>query len=483
MRVVHLALNDGEGGAAQSALNLHNALLKLGTNSSFLVEKIHNGTCLGVIEAGGFDEGWETTLNEILLWNNRSPRTNTYYSLNYPGSMNLDHECLRLADVINLHWVAGSLSASSICELAALGKPIIWTLHDMRALTGGCHFPSDCLNYQKDCSDCPQLIWNLGGMVEQSRKLMERALNFAGIHLVAPSSWLRSAVDTSVSARNCSASTIPYGIDTDLFAPCDIKEAREMFGLHLEVTYILLASHHIGERRKGFPEALAIIEALGQLPELRDQFSSGKIRILLCGQADEKTELSSCRSEHVGFISHSSMPYLYSASDLILFTSIQDNLPNIILEAMACGTPIAAHDLPGVRDLMGDDETCGFHFPIGEIPVAIKKITQMILDKPKRRLMGQNARKRVIKEFSLLKQGKKYLDLYEEITNKTTIYLKNTNVTRDEEWMLLQQILLKKISSLEKGNEILQMTNKDLQVAMKSLWVRLGQAIRLCHRP
>jgi glycosyltransferase involved in cell wall biosynthesis len=478
MKVVHLGASDSMGGADRSAANLHLGLLLNGINSTMLVEK-SMGCVPSTQEAGGTSLTWRKNIEEILIWGNRMPISNTYYSLNLPGSMNLDHKLLRDTDVINLHWVAGSLSASSIAKLASFGKPIVWTLHDARPLTGGCHFPADCRNYEKTCTNCPQLKSDCGGLIEYGRSSLMQAVQTAQVHFVAPSSWMRDVATSSANARENDISLIPYGVDQKIFSPGKQSEARRSLGLDCEATYIILAAHSVDERRKGCLEAVAILKRLSQHEVLRDQIAVGKIRLLLCGKGSEGLTIPDWFSENIGYLAQDSMPLLYRSADILLFTSIQDNLPNVVLEAMACGLPVVAHDLPGIRDLFGEKHSTGIIIPVADPEQGADRLAFLINNKDFKKDLGCAASERIKNHFSLNLQAMEYIKLYRNLCDASRKENHNQSVTREEEFESLISCVLKTAEeNVHLNKRILESASWKITSPMRILQKKVNQVLR-----
>jgi len=453
VRVIHITTSDGEGGADGAAVNLHGSLLDAGVESMMLVGKAAGHTeSVREVQQRSFSS--KHSLEESLIWSKRTPISNTYFSLNLPGSIRLESEMIRSADVINLHWVAGLISASTLCQLAEFGKPLVWTLHDARPLTGGCHFPASCTNYRLACSDCPQLLWKSGTMIEHGRRMFQQALDYSKVHFVAPSTWMKEMVHSSESGRTRSVSTIPYGVDADLFAPLSRSEARKKFGLQEGVSYILLASHHIKEMRKGFREAMEILRTMRNLENFRASVESGNLRILLCGHGGDGVEFPGWRVDRVGYLSKDAMPWLYNAADLLLFTSTQDNLPNVVMEAMSCGLAVAAHDLPGIRDMFGSEETAGLLLAVDDARVSAGRIANFLSDESARSKVGIQARKRILNHFQLEMQASSYIRLYESLLgSKKLISHGNPPVTLENEMDLIMSSLITHFQEIEKIKE------------------------------
>jgi hypothetical protein len=114
----------------------------------------------------------------------------TFFSLPVPGYDLSSHPAVEAADVIHLHWVAGMLSPESVAALQALGKPMVWTLHDMRAFTGGCHFSDGCRRFENDCAECPQLKPDFNHLAEFNLGNLLKTVDATGITVVTPSRWL-----------------------------------------------------------------------------------------------------------------------------------------------------------------------------------------------------------------------------------------------------------------------------------------------------
>lgn len=446
MKVVHLASEVGGGGAARSALNLHLGLLRQGIDSTMLVGTVHGTLPPGVVVVPGMcvpeREFWKES--ELLVWRNRSCLSNTHFSLNFPGWDPSCHDMICGADVINLHWVSGSLSASSVSALSSLGKPVVWTLHDMRPLTGGCHFPSGCDGFSHDCSGCPQLTDDLDGMTRKAKALLTRAIVRADVHFVSPSSWIRERVNLATSAGNNPVSLIPYGVDLEHFTPGDRMRARNALGLRSEPMYILLAAHDARERRKGFEDAADILGKLKEEPSLSSLIREGMIRILMCGHRNNGINLPGYETDHAGHLDYEAMPDVYRAANLLLFTSLEDNLPNVMMEALSCGLPVASHNLAGVMDLAGNNGECGVLFPIGNTGLAVSGMTGMLLQAPLLTTMGMRARSRMENGFSLESQAIRYTDLYSSVYSTYNNRGIALGVTRIEEMNLLLNSLSQK---------------------------------------
>jgi glycosyltransferase involved in cell wall biosynthesis len=485
MKVIHVTSEVGGGGAARAALNLHFGLLRHGVDSVMIVGEIYGDIPQGVVQIASMRDAEKefTSESDLLVWSNRSNRSNTHFSLNLPGWDPLTCDLLQEADLINLHWVAGCLSASSISALASLGKPIVWTLHDMRPLTGGCHFPAGCEGFEYDCRECPQLNDDLDGLASKNKELLARAIEKAGIHIVTPSSWMLERAKKATSLGGRQVSFNPNGVDSEHFAPGDKLQARQQLGLDPEASYILLASHNNRERRKGFEEALQILQEFKKRAVIAPKVADASIRILLCGHETGVIQFPGYTVDRVGYVDYETMPVLYQAADVLLFTSLEDNMPNIVMEGLACGLPVVGHDLGGVRDLIGRESGAECLFQIGDADQAVTLLHTLLLEKKKRAEMGRSAALRMKTHFSLNKQTEAYLELYRSLLGNPLCDGKSKGVSREEEYRNLVGALSKKIETLEKHHLSLTHQLESHQILGGSKWVRLGQVLKLCHRP
>jgi glycosyltransferase involved in cell wall biosynthesis len=241
------------------------------------------------------------------------------------------------------------------------------------------------------------LLDDLEGLVEKNKALLSRAIRQADVHLVAPSSWMLERVNKATSVGKNNVSLIPYGVDASHFKLGEKLKARRQLGLDPEAMYILLAAHHAREHRKGFDQAALILEELKSNYLLAPMITDGTLRVLLCGHDSGDVELPGYRMDRTGYLDFQTMPLLYQSADLLLFTSLEDNMPNVVMEALSCGLPVIGHDLGGVRDLIGNhgsDSESGWLFPIGETGLACSIIKKLLPDESSRRLIGAGGRKK-----------------------------------------------------------------------------------------
>ena len=200
------------GAAGVAALRLHKGLRAIGTNSNLFTKAFdptttENVYCFNNQTSGLFSD-----------WNNQKNtyKGNTNFTLT-PGSSFLPrHDFLELFDIINFHWVADYISFETIALLSHLGKPIVWTFHDMNSMTGGCHYFHGCQNWQVECENCPQLIDDMDGFPRRVLKAKKNYFNFKNITVVAPSNHSKGIIKKSIF-KDCRIEVIPNSLEIEVF--------------------------------------------------------------------------------------------------------------------------------------------------------------------------------------------------------------------------------------------------------------------------
>jgi glycosyltransferase involved in cell wall biosynthesis len=293
---------------------------------------------------------------------------------------------------------------------------------------------------------------------------------------------MQERIKQSSELSSIPMSLIPNGLDANRFCLGNKNNARKELGLDIEATYVLLAANNSRERRKGFYEALKLLQLLKKNMRLSNLIASGKLRILLCGHDTEGVKVPDWQVDYAGYVDYNQMHVVYQSADLLLFTSLEDNLPNIVMEALACGLPVVGHELGGVRDLVGNDGDGGFLFPIGENAKACTFLERIILDKPTRILLGKNARNRVEKHFTIETQSQAYIELYSKQISKLSSHHPQEKVSSEEEFKILFDALYEKIKNCDTDPEINPLEISAHRIIMQSKWVRLGQLLGILHK-
>jgi glycosyltransferase involved in cell wall biosynthesis len=352
-----------------------------------------------------------------LLHKNRTSISTTHFSVDWMGVLVDQEEWVQEADVIHLHWVAETLSSASLGGLTKLRKPVVWTLHDLRPLTGGCHFSAGCQQFLEGCGFCPQLQTDFFQVTARSLSAMAGAVDGLKPHFVAPSSWMGEQVRASRIGRNHTLSVIPYGIDSALFCPGSRQEARRELGLPETEPLILLAGHSLIEKRKGFEHAMRVLSLFRRKMQMISESGAqeGKPALLIAGKDAEDLHLPGWTIHRAGLIPAARMPLLYRAANVLLFTSTEDNLPNVILEAMSCGLPVVAHRVGGVPDLLGGDDPCGILFAPDMPEEGAWGLSQLCSDSDLSKSLALGGVKKIQRGFTLTHQAQRHAGLYRSL--------------------------------------------------------------------
>lgn len=257
------------------------------------------------------------------------------------------------ADIIHLHWInQGFLSLKSIRKIIDSGKPVVWTLHDMWPFTGICHYSGSCDKYLTECHHCPLLLHG-GSQKDLSTRVFrkkEKMLREAHITFVACSQWLEKLASQSALLTGQRVVSIPNAINTSLFRPENKATARLSFNLPADKILLLFSSMKITDKRKGID---FMVEACRYLAETQPQLAE-KLGIVIVGkEAAAMKGMFPFPVYAVDYVADEKrMASLYNAVQAFVTPSLQDNLPNTIVEAMSCGTPCVGFEVGGIPEMI-----------------------------------------------------------------------------------------------------------------------------------
>ena len=251
------------------------------------------------------------------------------------------------ADVVHLHWVAGMFDYESAPAYLA-DKPVVWTLADMNAFTGGCHYSEGCDGYKYECRSCPLL----GGsdLAHQNWKIKKRAYErIRNLHIICPSQWLadRAAASSLLSERPIHV--IPNALPVHRFQPINKLAARMQLGLPLDKKLIVFGAASLQNKRKGgdiLADSIRRLKSVGQGEDVEGLFFGKSeldigIKAHNMGHIDEERRLS----------------LIYAAADVFAFPSREDNAPLTVPESLLSGTPVVGFPVGNVPDLVTHRET------------------------------------------------------------------------------------------------------------------------------
>lgn len=312
-------------------------------------------------------------------------------------------------DVINLHWVAGFLDFHAFFNSLPRQTPVVWTLHDMAPFTGGCHWNETCPKFSQQCGACPQLgSHRESDWTRQVWKRKRTALaNIPSrqLHIATPSRWLQEERRRSSLFSRFSGSVIPYGLDTEVFFPRDRRASRELLGLPPDAKIILFLAYGVHLPRKG----------LSILAEALSGIAPRSAGVLVSVGPGDPPVPSTLSHMHLGAIQEDRiLSHVYSAADIFVAPSLHDNLPNTILESLACGTPVVAFDVGGIPDAVRPGVT-GLLAKPGDPTSLRHAIAELLSDDQRRHEFSLNCRSIAIQEYSLGLQARRYVEVYKSM--------------------------------------------------------------------
>jgi len=345
MRVLHINTNSCTGGAAIAAKRHCEAMRHAGIDAKMLClyGKPNEYTLIDSRSA----EAYKSKLCFARIrhyWNRLFVKKTAWHWLDADYDVTNIKE-VQEADIIYLHWVNEYLSVNSIKSILGLGKPVVWYMHDMWPITGGCHHSFDCKGYTNDCSHCPQMKIFRNKTACVLKKKIESLTPFSNLYGAAPSNWLCELISESSVFNGHKVLHIPNVIDTEVYRPADKVAVRNELALPIDKKLIIFSAMGVDNPFKGVKYLVDTVERLCR--ENKD------IEYLVVGKCDPNifSDVARAKMHFTGYIdSQEKMIRYYNASDVLLTTSLADNFPNVVIEAMACGVPAVGFKTGGIVD-------------------------------------------------------------------------------------------------------------------------------------
>lgn len=419
VKVVHISSTDTVGGAGIAAYRLHRSLVAAGISSFMLVcSKTSNDESVSeVVPHPESSSRFAELVQRQYIDRNRTEDWNTYFSTAWNGTDLSTHPLVVEADIIHLHWIWDFQSMASLGSLMRLGKPVVWSFHDQRAFTGGCHYSGDCLEYENSCLECPQLISDPGSLPAHALKGQEAYWSKEVITVVGLSHWMGTCARNSKMFRGARVEVIHNSIDTKIYQPGDREAIREKLGIPTGSRCLLIASDYGNEIRKGFSLLAEAFKICSGEEAFAEMCAKNQIHLIYFGNYVPDFGYEFPKVQALGYLKDDSdIANAFCAADIFLMPSVQDNLPNTVLESLACGTPVMAFNNGGLPDMIVEgkngwlieDKNCKL---FGE---AILKFCLTPMDAGLR----ENCRERAVMHFSPEVQILKFLKLYEELNSQ-----------------------------------------------------------------
>lgn len=418
MKVLHISNSDIEGGASRAAYRIHRGLLSTGVMSQMFVFQKQTQDPAVQSVSNRIAKAFPRLLSYLDVLPTRLYRKRQHSPGWAPpwgtGWLKVgDAEAARhRTDIAHVHWIGSEFF--SVGAIQKLGRPVVWTLHDMWAFTGGCHYAQKCTRYEEDCGRCP--ILGSDRDLDLSHWVWKR--KFAGwrdadITIVAPSRWIGELARRSSLFRDRRIEVIPYGLDLATYRPIDKALARSLLGLPQDRRLVLFGTGTgATDPRKGYAYLQQAMQklSLSTIPESTD--------IVVIGPAASDEAIQGWRSHFLGVLHDDiSLALIYSAVDVLAAPYVEDNLPNMILESLACATPCVAFEIGGMPDMIEHLHNGYLARPFDPNDLA-NGIRWILEDEQRRLTAGHSGRDKVEKEYGLAHIATKHKVLYESLLAK-----------------------------------------------------------------
>lgn len=414
MKPLLLNTYDNVGGAAIATYRLHSGLRSIGVDSRLMV------MYKGKDDPSVIGPEPQSLLKRALAsWCMRRDAKitsacvasgNRYFSpARYP-----DNLAQRVAainpDLLHLFWMNSGFM--KIETLRQFNRPIVWTLHDMWPFTGGCHYDDECGRYRQSCGSCPVL----GSTSDHdlSRQILERkrqSWDGLPVVVVATSHWLAEMARSSTVFRGKRIEVIPNGMNTDTYKPLDKRSGRAAYGLPQDKNLILFSAMRANlDKRKGNH---LLVPALKKITEAGWREKT-ELVILGATTPSDSPDLG-MKAHYMGQLHDEiSQVLLYSAVDVTVAPSIQENLSNTVMESLSCGTPVVAFNIGGMPDMI-DHQHNGYLADPFETDDLAAGIMWVLSGKARHNMLSLHSRTTVVERYALKKVADQYLSLYREI--------------------------------------------------------------------
>lgn len=412
MKLLILNTFDNLGGAAIATYRLHRGLRLIGINSHMLVQskKADDSNVIGPTTKWGMVISIiRPYLDGALTHLYRNRQKVPFSSAWLPSSL-LSKVTKLNPDIVHLFWVSGGFLR--IETLKNFKRPIVWTLHDMWPFTGGCHYDDECRRFQQSCGRCPALHSNQER--DLSRRVWERKqTSWEGVPIVvvATSHWLADMARSSSLFKNQRIEVIPNGIDTETYKPINKEVARATYNLPQDKHLILFSAFSaISDKRKGNQFLVQALEIMSQAGW------ESKIELVIIGASrPENPPDMGMKVHYMGHLHDEiSQVLLYSAADVVVAPSMQENLSNTVMESLACGTPVVAFNIGGMPDMI-EHQVNGYLATPFESNDLANGIMWVLENKRRHDTLSLRARQTVEEHYALKTVANRYLALYQSL--------------------------------------------------------------------
>ena len=411
MRILIVNTSERTGGAAVAASRLMEALCNYGVKAKMLVRDKETQSLTVSALPGQRRSQCHFLWERFVIWLHLHFRRQHLFDIDIA---NAGTDITRLpefqeADVIHLHWVnQGMLSLKDIRKILESGKPVVWTMHDIWPATAICHYARGCEAFQTECRHCPLM----SGALDFSYRVWQqkqRMLQGQRVTYVACSQWLADEARKSALLKGQLVTSIPNPIDTHVFRPQDKQEARQALNLPTDKRIILFVSQRVTDPRKGMSY---FVDAVAKLVEKHPEMKQNTVVAILGGHAEDVASQLSLPACPLGYVSNPKrIVEVYNSADAFVLPSLEDNLPNTLMESMACGVPCVGFQVGGIPEMI-DHRQNGYvarFRDVDDLAVGIR----YVLDEADYAELSKSAVQKVAHSYSQQSVAKRYVEIYE----------------------------------------------------------------------
>tara|TARA_Y100000590_G_scaffold422652_1_gene527625 strand:+ start:1302 stop:2495 length:1194 start_codon:yes stop_codon:yes gene_type:complete len=389
MKIINLSYSDQFGGAARSAYNIHRSLTKNKINSKMVViKKISKDKDVIILNDPFYIfilklKNYFTYMFSKFFFNGNA-------SFNFFSNKNLVKKINLLnPDIVLIHWVHAEML--SIEDIKKIKAPKILIMHDMWWLKGCKHYFNENFKRRK-LYKYNKLLDNFNLQILTDKRKKKLELN----NIITPSNWLNSCVKKFINNKNVYNKVIKYPVNIDVFKPLKVNRNKK-------IQLLFVGFGKIDQRRKGIDLLFKIL----------NRINSKNFELTIVGDINQ--EILGEFNFKIKYIKKVNSDFelnrLYNKSDILIFTSRQDNLPNVVLEAMAAGLPIVSFNIGGIKDVISNNNN-GFICDAFRIDLFAKRVDRLISNKNLRIKFKRNSRSFAINNLNYKKIGKEYISYF-----------------------------------------------------------------------
>ena len=296
-------------------------------------------------------------------------------------------------------------------DITKIKAPIVWSMHDMWLFTGGCHYDDDCGGFKNKCGNCKVLRSKKDNDISRNiwKRKKKSYLNIPNLTIIGLSRWMEKQAKESSLFLNENVINLPNGIDVNVFQPHSKDLSRDLWNLPKDKKLILFgAMDATSDPRKGYVE---LLEALNKL-NVKD------LEIIVFGNSKpSESQNFGCKTHYLNKLQDDiSLVTLYNSVDVMVVPSLQENLSNVILESLACGTPVVSFDIGGNGDMIEHKKNGYLANPLDSSDLA--RGIEWVLNFENYDNLLNYSRIKILNEFDDSLVSEKYVNLYKQVIKK-----------------------------------------------------------------